>query len=476
MTKIKFSTSQFLAALALAAAIGLMVQAINITPASALEAPSEPVAAEETATPSHVTDQAGLVAALADASIATITVDASFETNANIEVNRDVTIDLGGNTITNATANARVFSVNQGKVTIKNGTIDATGAGGAPVRAFGSEDPNATDYTVITIEKDVTLKNVDNYGAFVSHINKHAYGVKLNFNGKIEGGNGLYVNGFVADKTGNFPQINIGNDAKINVADMGIYAAGYAQWTIGSATINAGSAAARAASDGTGIGAKAGIFTLNGATIVATGDKVDAGTNNNGMQGAGAVFQVENNTSYAGDVDVTVNGGNYTSLHNSVFFQHNEGTQNLKSIKINGGTFKAGEGEEVFALIPDEKNRVAITSGTFSSDVSKYLTGGWQMDKDANGNWVVSVAKPSQPGTDDSTKPTPSAPDADTKKPETEVPNTGVVSKNMATNAIASVSLVVSIFVASGIFYNRYKIHRQVAEFVPNPSVKRFKK
>ncbi len=474
MTKIKFSTSQFLAALALAAAIGLMIQAIKINPASALEGEPVPETTEETTTADHVSNQTQLVAALADATISTITVDANFETNANMEINRDVVIDLGGHTISNAAANARIFSVNHGQVTIKNGTLDATGTGGAPVRLFGSENPNADNYTVVTIERNVTLKNVDNYGAFVSHINHHAYGVKLNFNGTIVGGNGLYVNGFVADKTGDYPQINIGNDAKINVSDMGIYAAGYAQWTIGSATINAGNVAARAASDGTGIGAKAGIFNLNGTTITATGAKVDAGTNNNGMQGAGAVFQVENNDSYAGDTQFTINGGTYTSANNAVFYQHASGAQNLKSITINGGTFKAGDGQAIFALSDGSTGEVKVTAGTFNQKVPEnFLVGNWQQEE-VDGNWVVAVT-PSDPGTSNPTNPsTPSQPKDD--QDDVTIPNTGARNHGSAVNAIASVSLVVSIFVAGGIFYNRYKVYHRVKAYVPNPSVNRIRK
>lgn len=478
MTKIKFSTSQFLAALALAAAIGLMIQAININPASALEGEETSGTTQESTVSDHVSSQAEFETALADPTITTITVDADFGATSNILINRDVTIDLGGHTITNVASNARLFKVTKGNVTIKNGTLKTTGASGITIMVTGSGDASEADYTVLNVANDVTLKTAENddlaYGIFISHVNNHAYGVKVNFEGTIIGGEGFQIYGTIQDTTGYIPEITIGSKAKITVSDMGIYAAGYAKWNIGAATIVAGNPLTRSTIiTGTGIGAKAGVFALNGTKITANGAKVDTSVANGGMQGNGAVFQIENNASYAGAVEVTVNGGTYTSQNNAVFYQDGDASQTLKSLTINSGTFKAGKDVDVFSLSPQSDSLVKISSGTFNSDVSRYLDGDWEMTKDADGNWVVGVA-PSEPGVTDPTNP--SKPGEDKDDASVTIPNTGAVSHGAAVNAIASVSLIVSIFVAGGIFYNRYKVYHRVKAYVPNPSVDRIRK
>lgn len=479
MTKIKFSTSQFLAALALAAAIGLMIQAININPASALEGEETSGTTQASTVSDHVSNQAEFEAALADPTIATITVNTDFGATSNILINRDVTIDLGGHTITNATSNARLFKVTKGNVTIKNGTLETTGASGITIMVTGSGDPSEADYTVLNVANDVTLETAENddlaYGIFISHVNNHAYGVKVNFEGTIIGGEGFQIYGTIQDTTGNIPEITIGSNAKITVSDMGIYAAGYAKWNIGAATIVAGNPLTRSTIiTGTGIGAKAGVFALNGTNITANGAKVDTSVANGGMQGNGAVFQIENNASYAGAVEVTVNGGTYTSQNNAVFYQDGDASQTLKSLTINGGTFKAGEEKDIFVLESGSNDLVKVIAGTFSNKVPEnFLVGDWQQEQDSNGNWVVGVA-PSGPGVTDPTNP--SKPGEDKDDASVTIPNTGAISHGAAVNAIASISLIVSIFVAGGIFYNRYKVYHRVKAYVPNPSVDRIRK
>lgn len=483
MTKIKFSTSQFLAALALAAAIGLMIQAIKICPASALEASTTNTETDTQATVSdRVSDQDALLAALADSSIATITIEADFATTANIVITRDVTIDLNGHTITNANADACLFNITHGKVTIKNsatatGTLAATGSGASAIRLSGSTNPDDADYTVVTVENGVLLKTAANdgyaYGAFVGQNNRHAYGVKFTFNGAIEGGEGIYINGNIQDKTGNIPQITIGDSAAITVDDFGIYAAGYAKWTVGAAKITAGaSSVARVATiNGTGVGIKAGAMTFNGTTIAAHGEGGSASEDSGSIQGNGAVFQIENHSSYAKDVGLTVNGGNYMSDDNAVFVQYGSGGQALKALKISGGTFSAGAGKGIFDLPNESKALVTISGGTFNADVTSYIIDGKELVKDANGNWVVSNLSPVAPGVNN-----PVDPAGSDDKTNVEIPNTGTVSHAFATNAVASVSLVVSFFVAVGIFYNRFKIYHRAANYIPNPSVDRIRK
>lgn len=475
MTKIKFSTSQFLAALALAAAIGLMVQAININPAAALEAAET---AEEDVSKPTVSDEAGLIAAIANESVTEITVAGDFTVTQPLTVNRDgaLVIDLGGHTITSADA-GHLLTVEKGQVTIKNGTLERTNGANAVIVVRGANEDQGANYATVTVASDVTLKS-SGYcamiGANLSGAKNHAYGAKLVFNGNCEGLAGLYVNGTIQDTAGNIPEITVGNSVDIKASNTGIYAAGYAKWDIGRAVITAGNAVTRDI-DGTGVGMKAGILNFNGTTITAYGNGTPSG-NNNGFSGAGAVFQIENNGNYAGGVKITINGGNYTSTYQPVFLQHEDSTDNLNAIAINGGTFKAPAGVAIFQLTEDDQSdqKVKITAGVFSAEIPPtYLEGDWQQKKDENGNWVIGSAT--------TTPSTPEKPSDDKDKDnaagtDIETPNTGALNRSAAVNAIASVSLAVSIFVAAGIFYNRFKVYHRAKRYVPHPSAERIRR
>lgn len=71
-----------------------------------------------------VSDEAELTAALADTHVETITLDASFEVSATVQVNRSVTIDGNDETITAGGAISHVILITASDVTIKDLTVD----------------------------------------------------------------------------------------------------------------------------------------------------------------------------------------------------------------------------------------------------------------------------------------------------------------------------------------------------------------
>lgn len=82
---------------------------------------------------------------------ATVTLDADITLTERIDVNKSLTIDLGGHTITTTATcgNGSAFNVQGGTVTIQNGTIDAS---------FGEANSGETDAITARSGSDVTLK------------------------------------------------------------------------------------------------------------------------------------------------------------------------------------------------------------------------------------------------------------------------------------------------------------------------------
>ena len=204
----------------------------------------------------------------------------------------------------------------------------------------GSTDKTAKDYSVLTVGENVTLEGY--YGTFVTVnddkiSNSFSYGVVINVNGTLIGktkatdrGSGIYVNGRNKNIE-NAAVINISKTAVIKAEGSGIYSAGYAVWNINEANINAEE----------GISAKAGKFVINNAVINATGEKKNGVYNGNGINQTGSAIGVESNPQYAGNIDITVNGGTLKSekgrsLYTYQVTKNGSTINNVKSIKIEG--------------------------------------------------------------------------------------------------------------------------------------------
>ena len=305
-----------------------------------------------------INDEAGLVAAASAGGTYYLTADLIL--TADNTSTRDVlegviyisngqalTLDLNGHSISH---DSRVFF-------ITHGTFDVTGEGTiketaddqySPICIKGSDKATDTNYTTVTIGKDVTLSGWA--GIFItpyaSSGNPHAYGVTVNFNGKIivpisggtVAGHGIYINGQIQDKT-NYPVINISSTAEITVtAGTGIYAAGYAQWNIDGAAI---------VGKDSGIAIKAGILNITGGTITCNGPNTAPTEGySNGVNASGAAIQVESNKNYAKEIQISISGTDtvITSDNGYAFYEYlASGTTAtaISSINIAGGSFSS---------------------------------------------------------------------------------------------------------------------------------------
>lgn len=304
------------------------------------------------------------------------------------EVN--ATLDLNGNSITFA-ENERL-NIKKGNFIIKGkGKISESKPSTAPVVIYGSINKTDTNYTTVTIEKDVILEGY--YGSFIS-LNKdsnkvsHAYGTTVNINGTLKGinegdsGAGFYINGLLQDVE-NAPVININSSANLNGNGGAIYAAGYAVWNIKDANLNGKEY---------GVALKAGKFNFNNTKIENNGEKKEGIYNSNGVDPAGATFQIESNNSYIGKIEINIDGGTYKSVNGDAIYHYmaqKEGTtekvnNSLTSLSIKNGTFNG----EINLLEEDTKN-VTITGGTFNTDVTKFVGNKHIVNKNGNTYAVV---------------------------------------------------------------------------------------
>ena len=421
---------QIITAAALACSLGVAAPTAVIATDGDVSNPTIEVAPLAEAT--HVANAEDLAKAIADPDVAEIVLGANIEVDQALVIERNLTIDLGGFTLSSDVAgvgsqSAPLLDIKQGTVNLTGtGTILTTGTNGVPVRVYGSDDPAATNYTVVTVGKDVTLKTTadDVYGIFISFVTgvPHAYGVVINIDGTIDAANGPYINGTIKDTEGNVPIINISDEATItaNGSNGGaIYAAGYAKWNIGAATLTGKS----------GLVIKSGDINLTNTTVIADGVEADPDPYGNGFNGTGAAIQVEQNSAYAGKVDISINGGNYTSKNSNVILAYTnnqpEDLQQFENLAINGGTFTAAKDQPAINFIQpkdtettgtvDDKAIVAINGGSFSSDITDYVAEGSTLkpveDENGNTSWVVSTPEPVVPPVDEG-ETNPEAPNA----------------------------------------------------------------
>ena len=316
----------------------------------------------------------------------------------NFEVTKDLYL-VDGKKVTIDLNNHDILFKNQTSINIDGGTLDLTGKGSmknditnySPIYIKGSKNKEDVNYSNVTVGKDVHLKGhmaiivvyPDNDNKYVS------YGVNVNVYGTLEGdlnkngveGSSIQINGNIRN-TENCPVFNIYSSAKLIGNTDGIYGAGYAIWNIDGATIEGITS---------GIATKAGIWIIKNAKITATGEKKDSIGEGEGIKGTGSAIQIESHPSFYGHVEMTIDGGEYTSSHNAVI-QHylaesaTEGAL-AKPIIVKGGTFYG-------ALDMMKSDEIEVSGGTFTdSTVNAYINEGLKVVKDGSMYTVVDANK-----------------------------------------------------------------------------------
>ena len=287
-----------------------------------------------------------------------------------------INIDLNGNSLT-LKAYIRVYEGSlefSGKGLIKDDREDLRGT----IYVYGSTDSKAVSFANLTVGKDVKIET-KRYGIVVWPITENkkpvptyfpTYGTVINFNGTIistnENAGGITISGNLKNdgKLENAPIINIGKTAVVKTtAEAALYAAGIGVWNIDGGVFEGKSA----------IGIKSGKLVINDGTFTATGETKTGELYGNGIISTGSSIQIENNKGYAGNIEITINGGTFKSEKGLSIYHYPPTTDEenaLKSLVINGGVFKAK-----YELL--ENDNVTIEYGEFASEIIDLLKNGY---------------------------------------------------------------------------------------------------
>lgn len=316
-----------------------------------------------------------------------ITLISDVKLDSGLEITKKVNINLNGNDIT---APEKVFYVDGGTLNLTGeGTIKETKPNYGAIMVKGSTNSNDNSYSVVNVGEDVTLEGWS--GIFVTHNNSKSYGVEVNFDGKINAindtsggtGAGIYVNGNIKD-TNNSPVVTILDGAEITSTGNGLYLAGYGEYNINEATI---------CGVESGIGIKAGILNIDGATIKGTGpDATPTPGYNNGIKASGTAIQIESNNGYAGEIELNIDDGTFVSNNSNTIYEYiGKGTNSqVIALDVSGGRFSSGGGKNVILIsdsLKDFHNKF-ISGGEYSTNPEEYLKSGYTSNL-KNGKYEV---------------------------------------------------------------------------------------
>ena len=306
----------------------------------------------------HVTNSSNMTEALNAADTIVLEKDiqpSNFESWFKIQ--RDVTIDL----------NSFSLSAYWYPLQITKGNVNIIGSGqlkGQFSMLLMGSTKDVSDYCVVNLGPDVEL-NASSCGIIINppaSTGYNNYGIVVNSKAQIisdaESSIGITINGSNKITGVNVPKFNI-NGGTIK-ATVGIYAAGYAEWTLNNCEVEG---------DETAIEVRAGKVTINGGEYKATNTPFSIAANGNGNTISGAALGI---SQHATDlpIDVVVNGGTFTGEY-AIYEEdvQNEAARDQIKLTVNDGTFNGA--------IYSQNNPNAIVKGTYSDPaVLHYLAEG----------------------------------------------------------------------------------------------------
>lgn len=303
----------------------------------------------------------------------------------NVVDAEDITINDGRSLVLDLNGNS-VFFKSDKCIMIHNGKLSLIGKGMlsekegseyyAPIMLKGSDINGTSNYSVLTVGADVTLKGWA--GIFVDDIGNNnimGEGIVVDLYGSVIGvkdrGGGLsyaiYVNGNIKNVSETAPTIRVHPGSSIVADGHGMYIAGYANVIMTGGSIQASSS---------GIEVRAGSLNMSGGTINATAAQITVTPNDNGHTTVGAAIAVSQHTT-KNYIDVVITGGTfsgYTALYESNPQANTKEDISKVKINISGGTFATNNGGTKSVYSEDFTG--FITGGVFSNDVSKYVKSG----------------------------------------------------------------------------------------------------
>ena len=286
----------------------------------------------------------------------TITLTGDVALSESVTINKsgvNLVIDLGGKTISGSSQLFDIYS----PVTFKNGTIDVTYNGSGSICVMWLNGG-----AKLALENDVTVNAAKSAGAagsvFAVGFWSDCNGAELTINGKITGDNGATINGNITTSTN-----KVAVNGTIDVVGHALYLAGNGITDINNGAYVKGDA---------GIEIRAGVLNINGGTVESTGAYSVPSANGNGTTASGAALIVAEHTTNQG-ITVNVNSGNIKAASNGKAIAASDPQNtNGNDVKLNVAGGNVVGGIQVEDSIKTAKP-VAVTGGTFSSDVSDFV-------------------------------------------------------------------------------------------------------
>lgn len=278
-------------------------------------------------------------------------------------------LDLNGKTLTldysgyTGKDKQEFFALRNIDFTIQgSGTIE--GNGDILFLLNGNNKP-ATNYTVLTIGKDVTLRQKDAWYCIAALSQTYCHGVVVNFNGKADAQCAFYVNGTINNISETAPVFNISNTATFDCASTLAYAGGYARWNYaGNATVG-----------NFGVEVRAGEFTMNGGSIISTATQPadDQGNGSGSTSQASAIAACQHNTKLP--IKVLVEGGllkAYTPIYQANPQNNEQEAIDKVSVVVNNA--------QVFStsknIVWSANKKVVLNGGVYNLSPSQYVADG----------------------------------------------------------------------------------------------------
>jgi len=275
----------------------------------------------------------------------------------SVEISKEIELDLNGYTITPSstmTDDSLIIVLHGGTLTVGDYSVEKTGKISAN---------NSTTYVGIKMTKaggDTTKKATLIVDCGI--IEGYYYGISGN-------GNPDRINTDITVRGGTIKGLN----------GAGIY-----QPQVGKLTVIDGHIEGL-----TGIEIRAGELKVEGGTIKGTNNGLVSNKNGNGITTKGAGISVAQHTTKK-DIDVNITGGNiqgYTALHQSNIQENSAEDIAKVSLLVEGGSFEAINGGTQAVYSENKTN--FIKDGTFSSDVTGYVSNNIEIEKDENGDYIT---------------------------------------------------------------------------------------
>lgn len=351
-----------------------------------------------------------LQAAIAAAESGTVRLLTDIAQDSSLVINKNITLDLNGKTVTNS-ADPMLTVKSSANAAVKNGVIETAANAGA-VRAQENSrlilegvtitgKATTEDCPLLSIEDDAevtvaggstlsvqaSLTDTTQPAIFIGSSNAADTPV-VNIYGRVEGTPGHYL----ISGNGSYPAttyINIYDGAVVKSEKLAMYLPQPCVVNITGGTVEGYC----------GIGIKSGTLNISGGQVLGTAndsDLSDEDSRGDCMVNDGSAIVIDSNTGCTGDVNISISGSARIQSRFSTGIReigNDAAATNVTALHITGGTVLSGSGMAAVQVRDVTAEKVSITGGSFSTDVSGYCAADYQCNAPTGEEPLYTVTK-----------------------------------------------------------------------------------